>query len=73
MQKETLVWHAEVRSVSSLKSWTYNPRKISPEKLEQLMGRIRNRGFHDVVKIDQDGTIAWHGLNHVGLFYLYLK
>lgn len=57
MQNENLVWHAERRSVSSLLPWASNPRKITPEKLEQLMRRIENRGFHDVVKIDTDGTI----------------
>lgn len=57
MQNESLVWHAERRSVDSLKPWDKNPRKISAEKLDQLMDRIRNRGFHDVVKIDVDGTI----------------
>jgi DNA modification methylase len=57
MQNETITWHAERRSVSTLKMWDKNPRKIAPEKLEQLMKRITDRGFHDVVKIDIDGTI----------------
>ena len=57
MAKEKLVWRAERRLVSALKTWVGNPRKISPEKFAQLIKRIVARGFHDVIKIDTDNTI----------------
>lgn len=57
MSKEQLVWRAERRLVSALKTWTKNPRKITSEKFAQLIERIKSRGFHDVIKIDTDNTI----------------
>ena len=52
-----LVWHTECRPISTLKEWDLNPRKISAEKMKHLTERIELRGFHDVIKIDTDGTI----------------
>jgi len=52
-----LIWHSEKRSVKSLKAWIKNPRKITREAFLKLVDRIRQRGFHDVIKIDTDGTI----------------
>jgi DNA modification methylase len=52
-----LIWRSEKRSVKSLKSWKENPRKITKESFEKLKDRIRQRGFHDVIKIDTDGTV----------------
>ena len=57
MENNKLVWRAEFRKVDTLKVWSANPRKITPEKLEQLMERIKSRGFHSAVTIDTDGTI----------------
>ncbi len=57
MKKQKLVWHPEKRRVRDLKIWSANPRKISKEAFEKLKERITKRGFHDVIKIDQDGTI----------------
>ncbi|MDE1945600.1 MAG: DNA modification methylase [Patescibacteria group bacterium] len=57
MKNLNLVWRAEKRRVTDLKAWSKNPRKISKKALEGLKDRIRQRGFHDVVKIDLDGTI----------------
>ena len=48
---------AEVRKVSDLKLWDKNPRTITKEEFEQLKKEIVEAGFHDVVKIDTDGTI----------------
>lgn len=55
--KEKLVWHPEKRKVKDLKTWAANPRKISKESFEKLKERIQQRGFHDVLKVDIDGTI----------------
>jgi hypothetical protein len=52
-----LTWRAEKRRVKDLKNWKANPRKISKEAFEKLKDRIRQRGFHDVIKIDTDNTI----------------
>ena len=57
MKNNNLVWHTERRVVSSLINWDLNPRKITVEKMQQLAERIEQRGFHDVIKIDTDGTI----------------
>lgn len=57
MNKKNLVWHPEKRLVKDLKTWSANPRKISKEAFEKLKERIRERGFHDVIKIDTDDTV----------------
>lgn len=57
MTNTKLVWHPERRKVRDLKIWSANPRKISKEAFEKLKERIIQRGFHDVIKIDLDGTI----------------
>ena len=54
---EQLTWTAEKRLVRDLHLWKDNPRKITHEKFAKLKERIVARGFHDVVKIDIDGTI----------------
>jgi|SRR5581483_5092527 len=53
----SLIWHPERRLLSTLKTWSKNPRKISAKKFAQLVERIKQRGNHDVVKIDVDDTI----------------
>ncbi len=57
MSKQNLVWRPERRSVSELRAWKKNPRKITEEAFERLKNRIKARGFHDVVKVDTDNTI----------------
>jgi len=52
-----LTWSAKKLSVSELKIWKQNPRKISKESFEKLKERIVERGFHDVIKVDTDFTI----------------
>ncbi len=52
-----LIWRSEKRSVASLKAWKINPRKITPDSFRKLKDRIKQRGFHDVIKIDTDGTV----------------
>jgi len=50
-------WKVENRAVKDLKTWAKNPRKIKPLAFARLKERITQRGFHDVIKIDTDGTI----------------
>jgi len=52
-----IVWTSEKRKVADLKEWPKNPRKISSEEFEKLKAGIVKRGFHDVLKVDTDGTI----------------
>ncbi len=54
---EKLVWKTEKRKLIDLKEWEENPRTITEEGLKKLRDRIRERGFHDVLKIDVDNTI----------------
>lgn len=51
-------WTTELRPVESLSEWAENPRKITSEQFEKLKDSIRKYGFHDVIKIDTDGTIV---------------
>ncbi|HAO64518.1 TPA: hypothetical protein DCQ44_00885, partial [Candidatus Taylorbacteria bacterium] len=48
---------AEKRQVKDLRAWLKNPRRISTENFSKLKERITRRGFHDVIKIDKDGTV----------------
>jgi DNA modification methylase len=57
MDKEKIVWTAEVRKVKDLKKWTENPRKISKADLDKLTDKIEQRGFHASIVIDTDNTI----------------
>lgn len=50
-------WTAERRKVADLHEWEENPRTITDDQFEALKESIRARGFHDIVKIDTDGTI----------------
>lgn len=52
-----LTWTTKLLKVSSLKEWAKNPRKISEVDFLKLIDNIKEYGFHDVLKIDEDGTI----------------
>ena len=52
-----LQWHPEKRAVKDLKGWSKNPRRISAENFERLKDRIRQRGFHDILKVDTLGNV----------------
>lgn len=52
-----LVWTASIRKVSDLKDLENNPRKITEDKFELLKHRIKERGFHDVLKLDTNDFI----------------
>lgn len=50
-------WHTELREVSELNEWSKNPRKITEKDYLKLIESIKDYGFHDVLKVDFDGTI----------------
>lgn len=50
-------WHTELLNVAALKEWSKNPRKITETEYKRLIESIKTYGFHDVLKIDTDGTI----------------
>ena len=52
-----LTWKIEKRQLADLKKWKKNPRKISKEKYEKLKHRIIERGFHDVLKVDENNVV----------------
>lgn len=52
-----ITWHIEKRKVATLKIYPRNPRTITKDHFERLKKKITERGFHDVLKIDVDGTI----------------
>jgi ParB-like chromosome segregation protein Spo0J len=54
---QTIKWKIEKRKLSELNSLTNNPRKIKSINLSKLKEQISKRGFHDILKIDTDGTI----------------
>ncbi len=53
----TLSWTTEKRKVKELKPLDKNPRKITKAAIEKMKDRISKRGFHDVVKLDQNGVV----------------
>ena len=50
-------WHTETRKVSELKEWGDNPRTISDSAYERLKDSITKRGFHDILKIDENNVV----------------
>jgi len=50
-------WKVKKAKLSDLKEWVKNPRKLTAEAYEELLKSIKRDGFHDVLKIDVDGTI----------------
>lgn len=51
-------WRTEKRKISDLQEWEQNPRRITEEEFSKLKRSIELRGFHDIIKIDTDGTIV---------------
>ena len=50
-------WHTELRKLSELKEWDRNPRKISDKNYTRLKKSIQLRGFHDVLKVDENNVV----------------
>lgn len=50
-------WEIKTVKISDLKEWSKNPRKLTKEGYEALIKSIKDFGFHDVLKVDTDGTI----------------
>lgn len=55
--KLNIHWRHKEAKVSDLKEWKKNPRKLTEQKYQKLLSDIQEFGFHDVLKIDTDGTI----------------
>lgn len=55
MQK--INWQIKRIGIGELKDWSKNPRKLSKEGYQSLKKSVEDFGFHDVLKIDTDGTI----------------
>jgi DNA modification methylase len=54
---EELKWHTEIRKISELKEWEDNPRIISDKAYKRLVKSIKERGFHDIIKIDENNVV----------------
>lgn len=52
-----LAWHTEQRRVADLIPYKRNPRKISPEQMENLKKSLRKFGLVEIPAVDTDGTI----------------
>jgi DNA modification methylase len=52
-----LTWHIEKRRLADLIPWDKNPRRISKEHYKRLKKRIIERGFHDVLKLDENDIV----------------
>lgn len=50
-------WHTEIRKISELKEWENNPRTISDKAYQRLKEAIEKRGFHDIIKIDENNVV----------------
>ncbi len=71
MQK--IFWRPENRAVVDLKNWDKNPRKISKENFANLKNKIVERGFHDVIVVDQDLTVLSGNQRRKALLELGIK
>ena len=52
-----IIWHTEKRNIADLKNWDKNARTISKQKYDKLKERIKLRGMHDVLKIDENNIV----------------
>ena len=79
MAKLNINWVHKIEKVKNLKEWSKNPRKLTEDKYKKLVGDIQKFGFHDILKIDSDGTIlSGHqrkralmeiGIEEIGVLY----
>jgi DNA modification methylase len=70
---EELKWFAKIMKVEELIPWNKNPRKITRANLEKLKERIKQRGFHSVIVVDQDKTILSGNQRKTALLELGIK
>lgn len=54
---EEIKWHTEKRDITALKEWDKNPRIITRESYKKLKQAIIERGFHDILKIDENNNV----------------
>ncbi len=52
-----ITWVPQLVAVSQLKKWDKNPRTISEGAYGRLRQRVLEEGMHQVLTIDQDGTV----------------
>lgn len=53
------IWHTETRKLSDLKLWDKNPRTLTTDAYDKLKERITQRGFHDILKIDENNVVLF--------------
>ena len=66
----TITWKTEVRRLTELKPYEFNPRTITKDDLEKLKQSITNSGYHAPILIDADNTIIagharWHAMKQL--------
>lgn len=69
----TLTWVAEKRKVKDLKPLDKNPRKITKAAIEKMKERIQKRGFHDVLKLDENNVVLSGNVRTEALLALGVK
>ncbi len=52
-----LNWQSKIISISQLKEYENNPRKISKEEFKKLVTSIKEDGYHQRIIVNQDNTI----------------
>ena len=52
-----LEWHTEQRKVKDLVPYNYNPRKITPERLEKLKKSLKRYNLAEIPVVNTDLTI----------------
>lgn len=66
----TITWKTEVRRLTELKPYEFNPRTITKDDLEKLKKSITESGYHAPILIDTDNTIIagharWHAMKQL--------
>jgi DNA modification methylase len=67
----TIAWTNATRNIAELQPYQFNPRKISPERIELLKKSVLDSGYNAPIIIDADNTIIaghqrWHCLKELG-------
>lgn len=58
MDKNVLQWHTEKRKVADLVPYSYNPRKITNERLERLKVSLKKYNLAEIPAINTDNVIV---------------
>lgn len=67
----TIAWTNATRNLADLQPYEFNPRKITPERIELLKKSVLDSGYNAPIIIDFDNTIIaghqrWHCLKELG-------